>query len=95
MDKIEIYEEQLQALLDAAVRTALTHRGKQHEEYVLGQLEATANFIYVLCVGQDNSADLEVACQRHAQKAIERLTEIHPPNKHSQFGSGRGDMAGF
>ena len=94
MDKIEIYEEQLQALLDAAVRTAMTHRGKQHEEYVLGQLEATANFIYVLCVGQDNSAELEEACQRYAQTAIERLTEIHPPNSHYGFDS-EGSPAGF
>ena len=94
MDKIEIHEEQLQALLDAAVRTALTHRGKYHEEYVLGQLEATANFVYIICVGRENSADLEVACQRHAQAAIERLTEIRPPNTHSQFDSGQ-DVAGF
>ncbi len=90
MDKIEIYEEQLQALLDAAVRTAMTHRGKRHEEYVLGQLEATANFVYIICVGQDNSAELEVACQRHAQTAIERLTEIHPPNSQYNFGEENG-----
>jgi len=86
MDKIDVYEEQLQALLDAAVRTALTHRGKQHEEYVLGQLEATANFIYVLCVGQNNSETLEVECQRHAQAALERLAEIQPPNSQYHFG---------
>ncbi len=90
MDKIEIYEEQLQALLDAAVRTALTHRGKPHEEYVLGQLEATANFVYIICVGQDNSAELEVACQLHAQTAIERLTEMHPPNRYYHFGAESG-----
>lgn len=90
MEKIEIYEEQLQALLDAAVRTALTHRGKPYEEYVLGQLEATANFVYVLCVGQANSGSLEQACQRHAQEAIERLTEIHPPEVTGYYDSSGG-----
>lgn len=94
MDKIEIYEEQLQALLDAAVRTAMTHRGRQHEEYVLGQLEATANFVYIICVGQHNSAELEVACQRHAQTAIERLAEIRPANSHYHFGAENG-LTGF
>ena len=79
MTTIEIPEEQLQTLLDAAVRTALNHRGKQHEEYVLGQLEATANFVYVLSLGYGSSYELEAACQQHAQAAITRLAEISPP----------------
>lgn len=85
MDKIEVHEEQLKALMDASVRTAMAHRGKPYEEYVLGQQEAIANMIYVLCVGQPNSSDLEITCQQHALSAIERLTEIHPPDENHGF----------
>lgn len=79
MDKICVHKEQLQALLDASVSTTLAHRGKRYEEYVLGQQEATANLIYVLCVGLQGCENLELACQSHAQSAIERLMEIRPP----------------
>ncbi|PCJ37551.1 MAG: hypothetical protein COA99_12720 [Moraxellaceae bacterium] len=88
LKSMEIHEDQLKALLDASVSTALSHRGKAYEEYVLGQQEATANVVYVLCVGQDNRASLEQSCQRYAQQAIERLTEIHPPDVYYGFGGG-------
>lgn len=62
-------------LLNAATRTALAHRNDAHEMYVLGQLEATANVIYVLAVSQGYEG-LETVCQRMAQDALSRLTEI-------------------
>ena len=91
MDKICVHEEQLQALMDASVSTTLAHRGKRYEEYVLGQQEAIANLIYVLCVGQPDSEGLELACQSHAQSAIERLMEIRPPEGRQESGSEGGD----
>ena len=42
MDRMNVDAELLRELLNAASRTALTHRGSEHECYVLGQLEATA-----------------------------------------------------
>ena len=47
MSALKIDPELLRELLNAASRTALTHRGSESEAYVLGQLEATANFAYV------------------------------------------------
>lgn len=62
-------------LLNAATRTALAHRNDTHEMYVLGQMEATANVIYVLAVSQGYEG-LETMCQRMAQDALARMTEI-------------------
>lgn len=62
-------------LLNAATRTALAHRNDAHEMYVLGQLEATANIIYILTVSQGYEG-LETTCQRMAQDALARMTEI-------------------
>lgn len=62
-------------LLNAATRTALAHRNDTNEMYVLGQMEATANVIYVLAVSQGYEG-LETMCQRMAQDALARMTEI-------------------
>lgn len=74
---LEVDVKLLHELVSASSRTALTHRGDQHEEYVLGQLEATANIVYVLSVETGNT-ELESLCQKHATEAIQRLEEINP-----------------
>lgn len=62
-------------LLNAATRTALSHRNDANEMYVLGQWEATANVIYILAVSQGYEG-LETMCQRMAQDALARMMEI-------------------
>lgn len=69
----------LRELINASARTALSHRGDQHEQYVLGQLEATANLVYILCAGRGHT-DLETLCQTFAFDALHRLDEISPRN---------------
>ena len=67
--------ELLRALLDAALRTARSHRGKSRELYVLGQLEATANTAYVLAAGKVDY-EFEAYCQQVAAEAIDRMEVI-------------------
>ena len=75
MDQLKVDAELLRELLNAASRTALTHRGSEHECYVLGQLEATANMAYVLCAGSGND-ELELLCQQLALDALNRHSEL-------------------
>ncbi|RLU00393.1 hypothetical protein [Ketobacter sp.] len=75
MSRVSVDVELLRELLNAASRTALTHRGSEHECYVLGQLEATANMAYVLCAGSDNE-ELELLCQQLALDALNRHSEL-------------------
>lgn len=76
MNRLGVDVELLRELLNAASRTALTHRGSEHECYVLGQLEATANMAYVLCAGSDNE-ELELLCQQLALDALNRHSELN------------------
>lgn len=76
MSRVNVDVELLRELLNAASRTALTHRGSEHECYVLGQLEATANMAYVLCAGSDNE-ELELLCQQLALDALNRHSELN------------------
>ena len=75
MSSLDVSTNLLRELLSAAAGTALTHRGSEFETYVLGQLEATANLVYVLC---SNSGDeeLEILCQQMALDALDRLSEL-------------------
>ena len=75
MSALKIDPELLRELLNAASRTALTHRGSESEAYVLGQLEATANFAYVLAAGSDNE-ELELLCQQ----IVVLTTAVFPDN---------------
>ena len=75
MTNVLINTDLLRELLNAASRTALSHRGSEHESYVLGQLEATANFAYVLAAGAGD-ADLELLCQQLALDALNRYSEL-------------------
>lgn len=75
MNRLGVDVELLRELLNAASRTALTHRGSEHECYVLGQLEATANMAYVLCAGSGNE-ELELLCQQLALDALNRHSEL-------------------
>ncbi|HVK99064.1 MAG TPA: hypothetical protein VM553_04595 [Dongiaceae bacterium] len=75
MSNVLINTDLLRELLNAAARTALTHRGSDHEPYVLGQLEATANFAYVLAAGSGDS-ELELLCQQMALDALNRYSEL-------------------
>lgn len=74
-DRVTLDPSLMLELLNAATRTAMAHRNDANEMYVLGQLEATANVIYVLAVSQGYDG-LETMCQRMAQDALARLTEI-------------------
>lgn len=74
---MKIDETLLRELLNAAARTAMGHRGSEHEAYVLGQLEATANFAYIVAQGL-GLEELELLCQQKALDAIDRYSEINP-----------------
>ena len=73
---VPVDPELMMELLNAAKRTALTHRNQPNEQFVLGQMEATANAIYVMIVSQGFEA-LEEACERLAHEALNRLAEIN------------------
>ena len=53
----------------------MAHRGGDVECYVLGQLEATANFAYILAAGSGDE-DLELLCQQLALDALNRHSEL-------------------
>lgn len=80
MERMSVDAELLRELLNAASRTALSHRGSEHECYVLGQLEATANMAYVLCASSENE-ELELLCQQLALDALNRHSEISSTSK--------------
>lgn len=82
MNRLSVDVELLRELLNAASRTALTHRGSEHECYVLGQLEATANMAYVLSAGSGNE-ELELLCQQLALDALNRHSELSCTNAHN------------
>ena len=75
---MQVNREMLENMLDAALSTARTHRGRQEELYALGQLEATANMVYVMicCQTSEELSRLEVRCQACALEAIERMEKI-------------------
>lgn len=75
---LKVDPDLLRELLNAASITAITHRGSDYEPYVLGQLEATANFAYVLAAGSDNE-ELELLCQQLALDALNRYSELDKP----------------
>ncbi|MDX1693620.1 MAG: hypothetical protein R3208_07630 [Ketobacteraceae bacterium] len=75
MSRVEVDIELLRALLDAAVRTARSHRGKPRELYVLGQLESAANTAYILAAGKVDY-EFEAYCQQLAAEAIDRMELI-------------------
>ena len=76
MGDILVSDELAISLLDAALKTALSHRGKLREEYALGQLEAVSNVIYILCINQGGMEQLELACLKQATLAVRRLDEL-------------------
>lgn len=75
MGTVLVNTDLLRELLNAAARTALAHRGSEHEQYVLGQLEATANLAYVLSAGAGDE-ELELLCQQLALDALNRHSEL-------------------
>jgi hypothetical protein len=83
MSTLNVDVELLRELLNAASRTALMNRGSEHERYVLGQLEATANFAYVLAAGSGNE-ELEILCQQMALDALSRFSELQSASQTQQ-----------
>ena len=75
MGSVQVNLDLLRELLNAAARTALAHRGSEVECYVLGQLEATANFAYILAAGAGDE-ELELLCQQLALDALNRHSEL-------------------
>lgn len=75
---MQVNREMLETMLDAALSTARSYRGRKGELYALGQLEATANMIYVMicCQQYEGMGQLEVRCQSCALEAIERMDRI-------------------
>lgn len=92
MAVVDVDIELLRALLDAALRTSLSHRGKPRELYVLGQLEATANMAYVMTAGKVDN-EFEAYCQRLASEAIERMETIHIMSEVNRKMGHRGRQA--
>lgn len=78
---MEVNREMLESMLDAALTTARSHRGRPGELYALGQLEATANMIYVMICSQTSGqfGQLEVLCQACASEAVDRLENLVMP----------------
>ena len=74
---VQVDVDLLRELVNASARTALSHRNDVHEQYVLGQLEATANLVYIISAGSGND-ELESMCQKFAYDALQRLEEINP-----------------
>ena len=83
MGTVLVNTDLLRELLNASARTALTHRGSDHECYVLGQLEATANFAYVLLAGSGDD-ELELLAQQLALDALNRYSELECGDKRSR-----------
>ncbi|MGB3623405.1 hypothetical protein FT643_03290 [Ketobacter sp. MCCC 1A13808] len=75
MGSLKVDTALLKELLSAAAGTALMHRGTEHELFVLGQLEATANMAYVACANAGDD-ELEILCQQLALDALNRFTEL-------------------
>jgi len=71
MTGVSVDVEVLKELLNAAARSAMLERGTEHECYVLGQLEATANMAYALIAGSGH-VELELLCQQLSLDALER-----------------------
>lgn len=95
MSQLEVDVELLRALLDAALQTARSHRGKPRELYVLGQLEATANMAYILAAAKVEY-EFEAYCQRLAAEAIERmemLKQVAPADMSASQSHQQGDSA--
>ncbi len=65
----------LRELLATAYRNASIHQDDQHERFVLGQLDATANFVYALFAGIDEP-EFEMYCQQLAVEAMDRYQEL-------------------
>lgn len=76
---MQVNQEMLETMLDAALSTARRYRGRNGEMYALGQLESTANLIYVMICCQDRDtgfAQLEVRCHSCALEAVERMSRL-------------------
>lgn len=85
--QLETDTELLRQLLDASKRTAMSHRGKARELYVLGQLEASANMAYILVAGKVDY-EFEAYCQQLAAEAIDRMEAISQAD--ARKGTSRG-----
>jgi len=75
---MQVNREMLEAILDASISTARSFRGRAGELYALGQLEATANMVYVMICAQNSTeyGQLEVRCQSAALEALERMGRL-------------------
>lgn len=82
-DSVTVVPELMAQLLDAAMATAFAHRDAPGEIYALGQMEATANMVYVMVVGQGFN-ELENQCQRVATDAITRLQTLRDRDQQSE-----------
>lgn len=83
-----VEEELLEMLLDAAVRTAFTHRGTPDEMYSLGAKEATANIVALLACQVDASSELVSKCMWVASEALSRRMEISPESARPKLSNG-------
>ncbi len=84
IESVSVLPELMIQLLDAATATAFAHRDAPGEIYALGQMEATANMVYVMIVGQGLMA-LENQCQRVATEAITRLQVLRDRDEQSEL----------
>jgi|GEM_PF-4530270 len=76
---MEVSYDMLESVLTASLQTARTYYACPEELYSLGQLEATANLVYVMLCGKGrkfSNTKLELLCQEYASIAIERMEDI-------------------
>lgn len=75
---MQVNRDMLETVLDAALSTARSYRGKEGELYALGQLEATSNLVYIMicCEDPTGMGQLEVRCQAGALEAVERMERL-------------------
>jgi hypothetical protein len=83
IESVPVQPDLMGQLLDAAMATAFAHRDAPGEMYALGQMEATANMVYVMIVGQGFN-ELENQCQRVATEAITRLQTLRDRDQQSE-----------
>ena len=88
---LSISVDMLETILAASLQTARSHYGRPEEMYALGQLESTANMMYVMLCSQvaGEYHHLETLCQEYANIAVERMEEL------SLQMSEHGKVAGF
>ena len=80
MEDVHVRPEMLETILTASLQTARRYYGCAEEMYSLGQLEATANLVYVILCSRNTLGkfpSIEILCQEYSTIAVERMEELN------------------